>query len=162
MVDSFVNKSLQALRAIITKRVVIECDLIPYHYHDVPLKKLLNWIRTEAGIALSQREPWGWPTHLQIEPANLCNLKCALCPIAAGMHRTAGHMSLDMFRKVIDELDHTFLNDMDYFKDLNPSSENIARYIFKALGRALDTQKARVSRVTAWESDTACASYTEP
>jgi 6-pyruvoyltetrahydropterin/6-carboxytetrahydropterin synthase len=64
--------------------------------------------------------------------------------------------------KVIDELDHTFLNDMDYFKDVNPSSENIARYIFKALGRALDTQKARVSRVTAWESDTACASYTEP
>ena len=40
--------------------------------------------------------------------------------------------------------------------------ENIARYLFKALGHALDSKKAWVSRVTAWESDTACASYTEP
>ena len=64
--------------------------------------------------------------------------------------------------KVIDELDHKFLNDMDYFKEVNPSSENIARYIFKALGQTLDSRKVRVSRVTAWESDTACASYTEP
>jgi len=64
--------------------------------------------------------------------------------------------------KVIDELDHKFLNDLNYFREVNPSSENIARYIFKALGPSLDTQKARVSRVTAWESDTACASYTEP
>jgi 6-pyruvoyltetrahydropterin/6-carboxytetrahydropterin synthase len=51
---------------------------------------------------------------------------------------------------------------MDYFKEVNPSSENIARYIFKALGQTLDSRKVRVSRVTAWESDTACASYTEP
>jgi 6-pyruvoyltetrahydropterin/6-carboxytetrahydropterin synthase len=64
--------------------------------------------------------------------------------------------------KVVDELDHRFLNDMDHFKEVNPSSENIARYIFKALSRSLDSQKARVSTVTAWESDTACASYTEP
>ena len=36
--------------------------------------------------------------------------------------------------KVIDELDHKFLNDLDYFKEVNPSSENIARYIFETLG----------------------------
>jgi 6-pyruvoyltetrahydropterin/6-carboxytetrahydropterin synthase len=63
---------------------------------------------------------------------------------------------------VIDELDHKFLNDMEYFREVNPSSENIARYIFNALGHALNSEKVRVSRVTAWESDTACASYTEP
>jgi 6-pyruvoyltetrahydropterin/6-carboxytetrahydropterin synthase len=64
--------------------------------------------------------------------------------------------------KVIDELDHKFLNDMEVFKEVNPSSENIARYIFRALADALNSEKVRVSRVTAWESDTACASYTEP
>jgi len=63
---------------------------------------------------------------------------------------------------VIDSLDHKFLNEMDCFKEVNPSSENIARYIFQALGRALNSKRVRVSRVTAWESDTACASYTEP
>jgi len=64
--------------------------------------------------------------------------------------------------KVIDELDHKFLNDMEVFKEVNPSSENIAHYIFRALADALNSEKVRVSRVTAWESDTACASYTEP
>jgi 6-pyruvoyltetrahydropterin/6-carboxytetrahydropterin synthase len=64
--------------------------------------------------------------------------------------------------KVIDELDHKFLNDLEAFKEVNPSSENIARYLFKALGPALNGPKVRVSRVTAWESDSACASYTEP
>ncbi len=64
--------------------------------------------------------------------------------------------------KVIDELDHKFLNDLEYFKGVNPSSENIARYIFKALGYALNSNNVRVSRVTAWESDNACGSYTEP
>lgn len=63
---------------------------------------------------------------------------------------------------LMDSLDHKFLNDMDYFKEVNPSSENIARYIFKALEHALNSKRVRVSRVTAWESDTACASYTEP
>jgi len=64
--------------------------------------------------------------------------------------------------KVIDELDHQFLNDLEVFREVNPSSENIARYLFKALGRALDSKTVRVSKITAWESDTACASYTEP
>ena len=64
--------------------------------------------------------------------------------------------------KVIDELDHQFLNDLEVFKKVNPSSENIAHHIFKTLGRVLNGKKVKVSRVSAWESDTACASYTEP
>jgi 6-pyruvoyltetrahydropterin/6-carboxytetrahydropterin synthase len=64
--------------------------------------------------------------------------------------------------EVIDQLDHKFLNDMEYFTRVNPSSENIARYIFRALEQTLNSEKVRVSRVTAWESDTACASYAEP
>ena len=30
---------------------------------------------------------------------------------------------------IIKELDHCFLNELDHFKDHNPSSENIAQYI---------------------------------
>jgi len=64
--------------------------------------------------------------------------------------------------EVIDKLDHKFLNDLEYFKQVNPSSENIARYIFRALEQTLNNEMVRVSKVTAWESDTACASYAEP
>ncbi|MFC1869235.1 6-carboxytetrahydropterin synthase QueD [Thermodesulfobacteriota bacterium] len=65
-------------------------------------------------------------------------------------------------KKIIDGLDHKFLNELEYFRDLNPSSENIARYIHEALGRKLNNENIKVSRVTAWESDSACATYMEP
>lgn len=64
--------------------------------------------------------------------------------------------------KVIDGLDHTFLNELALFKDLNPSSENIARVIYEQVVPAVNTDRVRISKVTAWESDTACATYSEP
>ena len=64
--------------------------------------------------------------------------------------------------RVIEELDHKFLNELEYFKDISPSSENIARFIFDSLARDLDNEFIKVSRVTAWESDTACATYFGP
>ncbi len=63
--------------------------------------------------------------------------------------------------RILDELDHRFLNDMAPFTALNPSSENIARHIFKTLTDRLGDERVRVSKVTAWESDSACASYFE-
>jgi 6-pyruvoyltetrahydropterin/6-carboxytetrahydropterin synthase len=64
--------------------------------------------------------------------------------------------------KVLEELDHKFLNELEAFKTTNPSSENIARYTYESLGRELNSENVRVSRVTAWESDSACATYMEP
>jgi 6-pyruvoyltetrahydropterin/6-carboxytetrahydropterin synthase len=64
-------------------------------------------------------------------------------------------------KKIIDELDHKFLNELDWFKEMNPTSENISRLIHDLLGQKLNTPDIKVSRVTTWESDTACATYTE-
>ena len=63
--------------------------------------------------------------------------------------------------RALDELDHEFLNELEPFKALNPSSENIARHIFKFLSHELNKDNIRVSKVAAWESDSACASYME-
>ena len=38
--------------------------------------------------------------------------------------------------------------------------ENIARYLYDMLGNALNNKNIQVSRVTVWESDSACATYT--
>ena len=65
-------------------------------------------------------------------------------------------------KKVLSDLDHQFLNELEPFKTDNPSSENIARYLYGALARDLNDDRIRVSKVTAWESDSACASYMEP
>lgn len=65
----------------------------------------------------------------------------------------------DKTKAVIEELDHKFLNDLECFRDINPSSENIARYIYESLKMDLNDNRIKVSSVTAWESDNACATY---
>jgi 6-pyruvoyltetrahydropterin/6-carboxytetrahydropterin synthase len=61
--------------------------------------------------------------------------------------------------EIISELDHTFLNELGCFKNGNPSSENIALYIANALQEKIHDPAISVSRVTAWESEDACASF---
>jgi 6-pyruvoyltetrahydropterin/6-carboxytetrahydropterin synthase len=58
-------------------------------------------------------------------------------------------------------LDHKYLNELPPFKDLSPSSENIARYLYGELSRILNNGNISVAQVTVWESDFACASYYE-
>jgi len=64
-------------------------------------------------------------------------------------------------QEVLQRLDHTYLNDQAYFQQENPSSENIARYLFRELSRLLNDSLTRISKVAVWESDTACATYWE-
>ncbi len=60
---------------------------------------------------------------------------------------------------VLKTLDHTFLNDLPYFKKREPSSENIAKYIFDRLQPEARKRKVMLKKVTAWESETASATY---
>jgi 6-pyruvoyltetrahydropterin/6-carboxytetrahydropterin synthase len=43
-----------------------------------------------------------------------------------------------------------------------PSSENIAHYIAKTLQSMIDSSDIKVTRVTSWESENACATYIVP
>jgi 6-pyruvoyltetrahydropterin/6-carboxytetrahydropterin synthase len=61
--------------------------------------------------------------------------------------------------EVMKKLDHKYLNELDYIPDGKPSSENIAYFVATELQSKIDNSSARVSRVTAWESDDACATY---
>ncbi len=63
--------------------------------------------------------------------------------------------------KVIDKLDHYYLNEVPPFDKINTTAENIARYIYQELGKNLDDGNVRVSRVRVWESETAAATYYE-
>ncbi len=45
------------------------------------------------------------PPALMIEPTNICNLKCPLCPSGNGsLKRTRGMMSLDEFKEIVDQI----------------------------------------------------------
>jgi 6-pyruvoyltetrahydropterin/6-carboxytetrahydropterin synthase len=60
---------------------------------------------------------------------------------------------------VLDTLDHKYLNDLEPFRSLSPSSENISRFLFEQLSESLNTVNVTIERVNVWESENACASY---
>ncbi|WP_297209366.1 MULTISPECIES: 6-carboxytetrahydropterin synthase QueD [Thermodesulfovibrio] len=62
---------------------------------------------------------------------------------------------------VISKLDHTFLNEISPFNEINPSSENIARWIYYSLKDKFDKYPVRLDSVTVWESEHASATYFE-
>ncbi|MBF0475386.1 MAG: 6-carboxytetrahydropterin synthase QueD [Deltaproteobacteria bacterium] len=63
--------------------------------------------------------------------------------------------------QLLDGVDHTNLNDLDQFKVINPSSENIAHYLFDQLSARLNNDMIKVARVCVWESENSCACYLE-
>ncbi len=67
---------------------------------------------------------------------------------------------------IMERLDHKYLNELEYFTNCNSSSENITVYIAGSLQQLIDEsvrnpedEVPQVSRVTVWESETACATY---
>ena len=61
--------------------------------------------------------------------------------------------------KILNTLDHKFLNELPYFSKREPSSENIAKYIFDQLQPETRKHAVTLKKVSAWESETASATY---
>jgi 6-pyruvoyltetrahydropterin/6-carboxytetrahydropterin synthase len=61
--------------------------------------------------------------------------------------------------KVLDTLDHHDLNEHADFQSVNPSSENIAVYIFNNLQNILSTDRYGVHSVTVRETDNSGVTY---
>lgn len=61
---------------------------------------------------------------------------------------------------VLDRLDHQWLNEYPPFDKINPSAENIARYIYDEVHSGFGAREgARLAQVRLWETDTAFAVY---
>ncbi|GAB6183521.1 6-carboxytetrahydropterin synthase QueD [Thermodesulfovibrio hydrogeniphilus] len=63
--------------------------------------------------------------------------------------------------EVLSLLDHSFLNQIPPFDKINPSSENIARWLYSALKEKLQNYPVVLESITVWESDYAAATYFE-
>lgn len=63
--------------------------------------------------------------------------------------------------KILMEFDHTNLNEIPAFENVNPTCENIARYLYDRLSNIINNSRVRVSKVRVWESPGSCASYYE-
>lgn len=69
-----------------------------------------------------------------------------------------GEMKAEI-REALEEMDHKYLNDLPFFSTNNPSSENIARFLYENLSAKLATGDRKLYSITAWESEDACATY---
>jgi 6-pyruvoyltetrahydropterin/6-carboxytetrahydropterin synthase len=66
-----------------------------------------------------------------------------------------------VLRAVVEKLDHQHLNELAPFDKLNPSAENLARFIHDEAARELNGKlgSAKLAGLTVWETDTASATY---
>lgn len=63
------------------------------------------------------------------------------------------------FKTFLENLDHVHLNNLPYFKKVNPTTEHLAKYIFNEFSRKC--RPLIIKRVTVWESDTSSITYYE-
>lgn len=74
-----------------------------------------------------------------------------------------GGMAMDfklakkLLTDVTEKLDHTYLNSLKLIKNINPTSENIAKFIYDGIKK----RNRKIVSVAVWENDTSCAVYRE-
>jgi len=78
---------------------------------ELSFKKLFNALKGCFYYLTKNTKPNSYPSILMVEPTNLCNLNCPLCPTGnKSLKRERGFMPLDGFKKTMDELGDYLLN----------------------------------------------------
>lgn len=63
-----------------------------------------------------------------------------------------------LVKEALDTLDHQYLNDLEAFREINPSAENIARHLFSLLKPSI-VEPLTLTEVVVWENDCCSVSY---
>lgn len=69
------------------------------------------------------------------------------------------HELKKMTNELISTLDHSVLNEVFPFTEINPSSENVAKWMYDSIKKKLNSNNIAVASVTVWEAETASATY---
>ncbi len=62
-------------------------------------------------------------------------------------------------RETLEKIDHICLNELSYFKEVTPTAENIAKYIYWNFKKVIEP--LTIKHVQVWESDTSSVTYYE-
>ena len=91
--------------------VRVRHDTIEYTWRSVPDEKRHNWARVRSqGFDTATFSAWGYPYMLQVEPTNVCNLRCPLCPTGRNeLTREPRHMKLAEFQGLVDDMERYLL-----------------------------------------------------
>lgn len=64
-------------------------------------------------------------------------------------------------KDVLQKLDHANINELPAFQSINPTSENLAQYLYRELSKRLNSDRAAVSKVRVSETSSTGAFYWE-
>ena len=64
----------------------------------------------------------------------------------------------DLTREVLKQFDHQYINEMPPFTDMNPTAENLARYIYEQIEGKLP-EGIKMRKVSLWEGEKYCVEY---
>jgi MoaA/NifB/PqqE/SkfB family radical SAM enzyme len=98
-------------------------------------KKILNLFVNRIEKRLKKNYLFSYPFYLVIDPTNICNLKCPLCPTWQDIKaRPKGKMDMEMFRNILDETGpYLFAVNLCNWGEpfLNPELPEMVRYAKK-------------------------------
>jgi MoaA/NifB/PqqE/SkfB family radical SAM enzyme len=90
---------------ILRSKISYTFDGIPLTASELSFRKKMNLIRAGFDMVLKSDRAHALPPIIQVEPTNVCNLKCPLCPTGSGsLKRPKGYMSKETFQRILDEL----------------------------------------------------------
>jgi len=64
-------------------------------------------------------------------------------------------------KAVVKRLDHQYLNEIQPFDVLNPTAENIAKYLFDEIAILTNDENVKVKEVLIWETPRSAVTYSE-
>jgi len=64
-------------------------------------------------------------------------------------------------RSMIDPLDRSYINEVLPFTEINPTSENLSRWLYDTLTKRIDSDDMEVSRIVVSEEEGLSATYFE-
>jgi 6-pyruvoyltetrahydropterin/6-carboxytetrahydropterin synthase len=62
-------------------------------------------------------------------------------------------------KKYINLVDHQYLNNITPFDKINPTAENVAKWLFDNMATDINNERTQLKSITIWETDHNCVSY---
>ncbi len=67
----------------------------------------------------------------------------------------------DAAKRTVEKVDHYHLNDLPFFKNISPTAENVAKWLFSEIAAVINTKQVTLKSITLWETDRSRVCYSE-
>ncbi|MEE9168208.1 MAG: radical SAM protein [bacterium] len=125
------------IKSIIKSLLIINLRLTP--------KRIANMIKIFTSMLFSRltrrQIVWGYPLFLMVEPTNICNLKCPMCPSGNGeMSRALGKLNFENYKRLLDDVGDRVLQVQLWNQGEPLINKSLLDFVRYAKGKGIVTQ----------------------